>query len=240
MIQKELLITTKKTLDKLIHAKIKNVCSSKVTLYKKTARWSTGLEKLPSRHTIDKELVCSFICTHCCCYCLVTQLYLTLCDAMDFSTSGFLVLHCLPELAQIHVHWVADAIEPSPSAFNLSHHQVFSNGLTLRIRWPKYWSFSFSISPSNEYSGLTAFRLDWFDLLTVKKNLSRVFSNTTVWKHQFFSTHLQYGLNPYMTTGKTMALTIWSCVSKAISLLFNTLSRFVIVFLPRKKKLNFF
>ena len=113
---------------------------------------------------------------------------------MDCRTPGFPVLHHLPERVQTHVHWVSDAIQPScplsspcPPAFNLSQHQTF-NESAVRIRWPKYWSlsFSFSISPSNEYSGLISFRMDWFDLLQ-SKGLSRVFSNTTVQKHQFFS-----------------------------------------------------
>ena len=110
---------------------------------------------------------------------------------MDCSMPGFPVLHCLPELAQSHVHRVGDAIQPShplllpPSVFpSIS---VFSNELALRIRWPEYLSFSFSISPSNKYSGLTSFRIDWFDLLA-SKGLSRVFSNTTFQKHPFFNT----------------------------------------------------
>ena len=113
--------------------------------------------------------------------------------------------------------------------------RVFSNEVSLHIRWPKYWSFSFSISPSNEYSGLISFRIDWLDLLTVQ-GLSRIFSNTTVQKHRFFGTWLSLiNSHPYMTTGKTIALTIWIFVSKVMSLLFNTLS--VIAFLPRRKRL---
>ena len=100
---------------------------------------------------------------------------LTLCDSMDCSMPGSSPLHHLPEFVQIHVRWVSDAIQPfrpllppSPSAFNLSQHQVFSNELALHNRWPKYWSFSFSISPSNEYLGLISFRIYWFDLLAVQ------------------------------------------------------------------------
>ena len=109
--------------------------------------------------------------------CSVTQSCLTLCDPMDCSKPGFLVLHHLLELAHTHVHWLSDAIQrsralssPSPPAFNLSQHlsQVFSNESSLRIKWPKYWSFNFSISPSNEYSGLISFRTDWFDFLAVQ------------------------------------------------------------------------
>ena len=101
----------------------------------------------------------------------VTQSCLTLCDPMDCSTPGFLVHHQLPEFTQTHVHWVGDAIQPShplsspsPPAFNLSQHQGLFNESVFRIRWPKYWSFSFNISPSDEYSGLVSFRMDWMDL----------------------------------------------------------------------------
>ena len=98
----------------------------------------------------------------------------TLCDPMECSTPGLPVHHQLPKFTQTHVHWVGDAIQPfhplsspSPPAFNPSQHQVISNELVFRIRWPKYWRFSFSISPSNEYLGLISFRNDWFDLLAV-------------------------------------------------------------------------
>ena len=97
---------------------------------------------------------------------------------MNCSIPGFPVLHHFPELAQTHVHSVSDAIQPSrplpllsPPAFNLFQHRVFSIDLALHIRWPKYWSFSFSINPSNEYSGLISFRMDWCDLLAVKGTL---------------------------------------------------------------------
>ena len=108
----------------------------------------------------------------------------------------------------------------------------------LHIRWPKYWIFIFSISPSNEYSGLISFRIDWFDLFAVQ-GLSRVFSNITVQKHQFFGAQLSLWSNwhPYMTIGKTIALTRWTFVGKVRSLLFNMLSRLVIAFLPRSKRL---
>ena len=117
--------------------------------------------------------------------------------------------------------------------------RVFSNGSALHIRWPKYWGFSFSISP-NEYSGLISFRFGWFNLLAV--HVSRVFSSTTIWKHQFFGAQPSLWSNiyiPYMTTGKTISLTIRTFPSKIMSLLFNMLSRFVIAFLPRSKCLNF-
>ena len=115
----------------------------------------------------------------------------------------------------------------------------FSTESVLCIRWPKYWSFSFSISPSNENSGLISFRMTWLDLLAVKR-LSRVFSNSTVQKHQFFRVQLFFIIqlsHPYVTTGKTIALTRWTFVGKVMSLLFNMLPRLVITFLPRSKHL---
>ena len=109
------------------------------------------------------------------CCCSVAKWCPTLCDPMDCSMPGFPVRHHLPELAQTHVHWANDAIQPSypllppfPFAFNHFPHQVFSSEMALRIRWPKYWSFSFSISPSSEYSELISFRIDWFDLPVVQ------------------------------------------------------------------------
>ena len=113
------------------------------------------------------------------CFCFsVTKLCLTLCDPLDCSMPGFPVHHQFLELAQIHVHRVGDTIQPShplsspsPPAFNLSQHQGLSSESVLCIRWPKYWSFSFSISPSNEYSGLISIRMDWLDLLAVQETL---------------------------------------------------------------------
>ena len=129
--------------------------------------------------------ICQGICNVCCC--LVTQLCLTLCNPMDCSMPDFPVLHHLLELAQTHIHSVSDAIQPShplsspsPSASIFPSIRVFSNELALCIRWAKYWSFSFSISPSNEYSGFISFRIDWFDLLAVQGT-----PNTTAQKHQF-------------------------------------------------------
>ena len=113
--------------------------------------------------------------------------------------------------------------------------RVFSNELALSIRWPKYWSFSFSISPSSEYLGLISFRTDWFDLLAVqgilKSLLQHHSSKASILQHSaFFMVQFSH---PYMTTGKTIALTIRTFVSKVMSLLFNTLTRFVTAFLPR-------
>ena len=113
--------------------------------------------------------------------------------------------------------------------------RVFSNESALRIRWPKYWSFSFNISPSNEHPGLISFRTDWLDLLavqgTLKSLLQHQSSKASILLHSaFFIVQLSH---PYMTTGKTIALTRWTFVDKVMSLLFNMLSRLVITFLPR-------
>ena len=116
--------------------------------------------------------------------------------------------------------------------------RVFSNESVHRIRWPQYWSFSFSINPSNEYSGLTSFRIDWFDLAvqgTLQHLLQHHSSKASILLHSaFFMVQLLY---PYMTSGKTIALTIQTFVGKVMSLLFNTLSRLVIAFLPKSKRL---
>ena len=145
----------------------------------------------------------------------VTQPCLTLCDPMDCSTSGSPVHHQLLELAQTHVHWVS---EPStylilcrplllPSI--LSSIRVFSNGSVLPIRWPKDWCFSFNISPSNEYSGLISFRIDWLNLLavqgTVKSHLQHHSSKASILQYSAF--FIVQCSHPYMTTGKNIALT---------------------------------
>ena len=135
---------------------------------------------------------------------------------MNCSTPGFPVLHCLPEFAQTHVHCVDDSIQPShplsPLLFLSSIFpsiRVFSSESALHIKWPKYWTFSFSISPSNEYSGLTSFRNDWFDLLAVQETLKSLFqhhrSKASILRcSAFFIVQLSH---PYMTNGKTTALT---------------------------------
>ena len=115
--------------------------------------------------------------------------------------------------------------------------RVFSNESALRIRWPKYWSFSFGISPSNEYSGFISFGIDRFDLLAVQGTLKSLLQHhsskaSILWCSAFFMVQLS---QPYMTTGKTIALIIWTFVGKVMSLLFNMLSRLVIAFLPRSK-----
>ena len=133
------------------------------------------------------------------------------------------VHHQLPEFTQTHVHWVRDASHPlsspSPPTFNLSQHQVFSKESVLRIRWPKYWSFSFSISPSSEYSWMISFRIDWLDLLavqgTLKSLLQHCSSKASVLRHSaFFVVQLSH---PYRTTGKTIALTRWTLLAKNVS-----------------------
>ena len=117
---------------------------------------------------------------------------------------------------------------------------VFYNESALCIRWPKYWSFSFNISSSNEHSGLISFRMDWLDILAVQGTLKSLLQHhsskaSVLWHSAFFILQLSY---PYMTTGKTIALTRWTFVGKVMSLLFNMLSRLVITFLPRSKCLS--
>ena len=117
--------------------------------------------------------------------------------------------------------------------------RVFSNESTLHMRWPKYWSFSFSICPSKEHPGLISFRMDWLDLLAVQGTLKSLLqhhsSKASIPRHSaFFIVQLSH---PYMTTGKTIALTRWTFVGKVMSLIFNMLSRLVVTFLPRSKHL---
>ena len=139
---------------------------------------------------------------------------------MDCSTPGFSVHHQLLEFAQTHVHPVRDAIQPHPLSSLLlplsvfPGIRVFSNESALHIRWPKYWSFSFSISPSNEYSGLISFRMDWLDLLAVQwilKSLLQHHSSeaSILGRSAFFIVQLSH---PYMTTRKTKALTRWTFI----------------------------
>ena len=123
----------------------------------------------------------------------------------------------------------------SPSIFPSV--RVFSSESALCIRWPKYWSLSFSISPSNEYSGLISFRIDWFYVLAVQETFKSLLQHhsskaSILWRSAFFTVQLSH---PYMTTGKTIALTIRTFAGEVMSLLFNTLSRLVVAFLPRSK-----
>ena len=160
---------------------------------------------------------------------------------------GFPVHHQPPELAQI---MSIESVMPSnhlilchplllPPSIFLSI-RVFSNESALHIMWPNYWSFSFSICPSNEYSGLISFRMDWLDLLavqgTLKSLLQHYSSKASIWLSVFFIVQFSY---PYMTTGKNTALTIWTFVSKVMSLLFTMLSRFVIAFVIAKEQASF-
>ena len=161
---------------------------------------------------------------------------------MDCSTPGFPVLHCLLELAQTHVHRVCDAtqsshplLSPSPPDFNLSQHQSPFQWVNSCIRWSKYWSFRISTSPSNEYSGLLSFRMDWLDRCPRD---SQELSPTPQFKRINSSAlSLLYVPNPTSIHyyWKNHNFTIWTFVGKATSLLFNMLSRFVIAFLPRRK-----
>ena len=159
-----------------------------------------------------------------------------LCDPMDCSTPGFSVHHQLPELAQTHVHRVGDAIQPfnlsSPSlpAFNHAQHQGLWQCLS-----SSRWSYSFSISPSNEYSGLISFTIDWFDLLAVQGPLKSLLQHHNskewmLWCSAFLMVQISHAS---VTTGKTIALTRQTFVGKVMSLLFNVLSRLIIAFLPR-------
>ena len=167
----------------------------------------------------------------------VAQSCPTLCDPMNRSIPGLPVHHQLPEFTQTHVHRVSDAILPShplsspfPPAPIPPSIKVFSNESTLHMRWPKYWSFSLSISPSNEYPGLVSFKMNWLDLLAVQGTLKSLLQHCSskasiLWCSAFFIVQLSH---PYMTTGKTIALTRQTFVGKVMSLLFNMLSRLVI------------
>ena len=176
----------------------------------------------------------------------VAQSCPTLCDPMNRTTPGLPVHHQLPEFTQTHVHRISDAIQPSHPLLSPSllapiprSIRVFSNESTLLMRWPKYWSFSFSIIPSKEITGLISFRVDWLDLLPVqgthKSLLQHHSSKASILQHSaFFTVHLSH---PYTTTGKTTALTRRTFFGKVMSLLLNMLSKLVITFLPRSKRL---
>ena len=149
-----------------------------------------------------------------------------LCDPMDCSMPGLPVLHHLQERAQTHLHWLYHAIQPYrpllspsplPSVFPCI--RIFFNESILHIRWPKYWSFSFSISPSTEYSGLISFRIDWFDLLAVQRALKSLLQHhsskvSILWRSAFFMVWLSH---PCVTTGKTIALIRWTFFGKIMS-----------------------
>ena len=173
---------------------------------------------------------------------------------MDCSMPGFPVHHQPLELTQTHVHWVGDATQPShplllpspPAFFGLQSFPAsgsFPIESVLHIRWPKYWSlsFSFSISPSSEYSELISFRMDWLDLLAIQRMLKSLLqhhsSKASILRWSaFFIVQLSH---PYVTIGKTIALTRWTFLGKVMSQLFNMLSGLLITFLPRSKYLLF-
>ena len=148
-----------------------------------------------------------------------------------YSNSCPLSWWCHPTISPPVVPFSFPSVSPSI--------RVFSKESALHIRWPKYWNFSFNIGPSNEHSGLVSFRMDWLDLLagqgTLKSLLQHHRSKASIlWRSAFFVVQISH---PYMTTGKTLALTRWTIVGKVMSLLFNMLSRLVITFLPRSKQL---
>ena len=175
----------------------------------------------------------------------VTQLCPTLCDPMNHSTPGTLFI----TISQSSFRLTSTESVMRSSHLILSHPllllppippsiRAFSNESTLCMRWPKYWSFSFSIIPSRESPGLISFRMDWMNLLVVQGNLKSLLQHhsskaSILQCSDFFTVQLSH---PYMTTGKTIALTRWTLVSRVMSLLLNILSRLVITFLPRSKK----
>ena len=193
--------------------------------------------------TVCKSYACSLIRLSSYCCCSVAKSCPALCNHMNCTMPGFPVLHYLPELAQTHVHWVGDSIQPSPLLvipFSSCLQSFPASGY-----FPVSWFFasggqsiSLSISLSREYSGLISFRIDWFDLAVqgaLKSLLQHHSSKASIFQGSaFFMVQLSH---PYMTTGKTIALTRWVFVGKIMSLLFNMLSRLVITFLPRSKHL---
>ena len=191
---------------------------------------------------LGRSLNYLILCISSCCCCLVAQSCPTLCEPMDRSTPGSSVLTVPQSLLRListelmmpfNSLLVCHPLLLLPSIFPSI--RVFSNELVLRIRWPKYWSFSFNISPSNEHSGLTSFRIDWFDLLEVQETLKSLLQHhsskaSVLWHLAFFMVQLSH---PYISTGKTIAWTRWTSVGKVMSQLFNMLSRLIIGFLPR-------
>ena len=173
----------------------------------------------------------------------VAQSCLTLCDPMECSTPALPVHYQLLKLVSIESVMPSNHLTLCRPLFLppsiLPSIGVFSNESALRIRWPEYWSFSFNISPSNEHPRLISFRMDWLDLLAVQGTLKSLLQHhsskaSILWRSAYFIVQLSH---PYMTTGKTIALTRRTFVGKVISLLFHMLSRLVITFLPRSKHL---
>ena len=183
-----------------------------------------------------------YIYTHTHQFSSVTQLSPTLCDPMDWSMPGLTVHHQLPEFTQTHVHWVGDAIQPShplsslsPPSFNPSQHQGLFQWVTSSHEVAKVLEIQLLHQPFNEHSRLICFGMDWFNLLAVQGTLKSLLqhhsSKASILRHSaFFIVQLSH---PYVTTGKTTALTRQTFVGKVMSLLFNMLSRLVITFLPR-------
>ena len=174
------------------------------------------------------------------------QSCLTLCDPMNCSTPGLPVHHQLPEFTQTHVDWIGDTIQPShplsppsPPIFNLSQHQGLFQWVGSSNQVAKVLEFQLEHQSFHEYSGLIFFRMDWLDLLAVQGTLKSLLQHhslkASILQHSdFFIVQLSH---PYMTTGKTIAFTRWIFVGKVMSLLFNMLSRLVIIFLPRNTHL---
>ena len=170
----------------------------------------------------------------------------TLCDPMNCSTPSLPVHHKLPEFTQIHVHWVDDAIQPShplsspsPPSPNLSQHQGLFQQVNSSHEMTKVLEFQLQHQSFQEHPGLISFRMDWLDLLAVQRTLKSLLQHHSskayiLWRSAFFTVQLSY---PYMTTGKTIALTRRTFVDKVMSLFFNILSRLVITFLPRSQRL---
>ena len=171
-------------------------------------------------------------------FCSVTQLYWILCNPMHCASlsitnsQSLLKLMCIELVMPSNYLVLCHPLLLLPSIFPSI--RVFSNESVLTIRWPNYWSFSFSISPSNEYSGLISFRMDWLDFLEVQGTLKSLLQHhsskaSILWRSTFFILQLSH---PHMTTGKTIALTRWTFVGKVMSLFLNMLSRLAITFLP--------
>ena len=169
----------------------------------------------------------------------VAQSCPTLCDSMNHSTPGLAICHQFPESTKpISIESVMPSnhlilCRPLLLPSILPSIRVFSNESALHIRWPNYWSFSFSISPSNECTGLISFGMDWLDLLAVQWNLKSLFQHhsskaSILWRSAFFTVQLSH---PHMTTGKTIVMTRLTFADKVMSLLFNTQSRLVINFI---------
>ena len=182
---------------------------------------------------------------YCCCFSVIKS-FLTLCNPMNCSMPGFPILHYLLEFAQTHVRWVSDAIQPShllsTPVSSCSQSFLASRSFpesALCIRWPKYWRFSLSLSPSNDYSELVSFSIDRLDHFAVQRTLRSLLQHhsSKASNPQCSTFFMVQFSHPCMTTGEIIALTTQTFVSKLMSLLFNMLSGFVIAFLPRSKHL---